>query len=519
MAASNTQATSRKSGEKKATEKRVRKTPNPNQKRGQPTAAARLISSPYIKFGWHKPLSGEVKESVQRVSSMADSMYMLQIERERPIESLSLRNGIFWEQRQLANDSMISTPAVDHIDLFPEDEAVFHETLLKIGKQPLEGTGEEGFLLHYMFSKMRSREFLLLPIELDGNWVTVIARMRGKREINPSLDIGLFVDREVSDLVIVDPVPEGRESRHALVNRRLAAILAEGCIELSTGATERYIVLEDIECGEVNRWKTGLVAYAISREFLRRLKALQWRRDHCLNDNEEFLWAPFEEHYNLDAYRQSLMSACAHQTIEMSAYQVRMALEVPSDDSNYNPKSLSQIDSSLFFERDEKWEVFQSTHTFALITPEKPYMPGSPSWSPVSPRNAPPSPAFSTLSQEEEDEEMEEAEDSFLPQLVSSVGETEEPSTQSAPVAPMGEHELIPGLSLVNSPESFAACPLPPRQPPALLLREDLPSPTADADVCVKREDQATYKRPYCEDSDNEGPPEKRLKTEDLSCA
>ncbi|KAJ2978394.1 hypothetical protein NUW58_g7514 [Xylaria curta] len=297
---------------KKPTEKKgrkVSKTPNPNQKRGQPTAAARLISSPFIKFGWHKPLGGAVKETVQHLSSMADSMYMLQIDRERPIEALSLRNAMFWEHRQLDDELIVSTPAIDHIDLFPEDDASFQETIGKIGKKQYDRM----FLLHYLFDKMRFREFLLLPIELDGVWVTIVTRTGQKSQLL----------REVTDFAIVDPLPNGRESRRSLVHRRLRAILAEGFIELPERVTVRDITIPDIEDGESdNHWKTGLIAYAFAREFLRRLKTLQFRRaqnshrnsEHC----DEFLWAAFEEHYNFDAFRQTLMSACAHQTIESS---------------------------------------------------------------------------------------------------------------------------------------------------------------------------------------------------------
>ncbi|KAI1148728.1 hypothetical protein F4825DRAFT_80851 [Nemania diffusa] len=511
------QAKATKTAGKKSAGKRIRKTPNPNQKRGQPTAAARLISSPYIKFGWHKPLSGEVKESVQRVSSMADSMYMLQIERDRPIESLSLRNGLFWEQRQLVNE-MVSTPAVDHIDLFPHDEAVFQDTLLKIGKRPLvEDVDDDdddddysgGLTLHYMFSKMRRREFLLLPVEIDGNWVTIIARMGRKSDLDSS-NPEAYVDREVTDLTIVDPMPQGREHRRDLVHRRLISILAEGCIELSAGVTMRNLAVGDIPSDFPDcQWKSGLIAYAVSREFLRRLKTLQWRRDHgSPSDTDEFLWAPFEEDYNFAAYRQNLMAACAYQCIEMSGYQVRMALEVPSEDSNYDPKNLRHVRSSPI-ESDEKWEVFQSpTHTVPLIIGEHDH--------PLSdnaearrqemaralpPAGSPPTPSFSPGSPE-----------------------INMDSVYNAPVAPMGEHELsIPGLSLVGSPDSQAAemsALIPPDENPMFVAATptgDLSSPATPSGNAEFMKQETSLKRRSYDDEDedeDEEPSQKRVKTD-----
>ncbi|KAI0111168.1 hypothetical protein GGR51DRAFT_67847 [Nemania sp. FL0031] len=489
---------------KKTGEKRARKNPNPNQKRGQPTAAARLISSPYIKFGWHKPLSGEVKEAVQRVSSMADSMYMLQIERERPIESLSIRNGLFWEQRQLVNDSMVSTPAVDHIDLFPDDDALFQETLRKIGKHFMD---DNTFAMHYLFSKMRTREFLILPVEVHGYWVTVIAQMR--RKTGDFLKTGLVedLDREVTNLAIIDPVLTNREYRRTLITSRLTSILCEGCIELSdTNTASRDIAVLEIngeEDGRVSdpKWKTGLVAYAISREFLRRLKTLQWRRDHGVSSNEEdLLWAPFEEHYNFDAYRQSLMAACAYQTIEMSGYQVRLALEVPSEDSNYQHKSLSHINNSSFFERDEKWEVFQSpTHTFIVRLGVEPRPEARPRLS--SPNYTPMSPPFVPLYAAAYDAETTPREASFHGNPL-----REAHSEQNAPVAPMEQHNLspIPGLSLVNSPESMHA------SLPADVVKQEYDEPT------LKRHlpDDDDYDEDMEVDADEDQPASKKLKIE-----
>ncbi|KAI1750523.1 hypothetical protein F4782DRAFT_247274 [Xylaria castorea] len=537
----------KKTAEKKVTEKTIKKTPNPSLKRGQPTAAARLISSPYVKFGWHKPLGCEIKETVQQLSSTADSMYMLQISRDRPIDSLPLRNGIFWEHRQLQDASIVSTPALDHIDLFAVDDESFQDTIQKIGKQQSDDNG--GFLLHYLFESLRSREFLLLPFQIGGNWVTIITRMRPKTR--PDSDLG--IDREVTDLAIVDPEPNGRESRRELINRRLLSILAEGCIQLSTEATVRDIIVPNLACGQ--SWQSGLVAYALSREFLRRLKVLQFRKSCASGSScENFLWAAFEEQYNFDAYRQNLMSACAHQTIEASAYQVRLALEVPSDDANYQPSLLRPLQNQgVQSSRDEKWDIFQSpTHTLTVdmctdpgkhsyspsgmnsgarnledenhcvvlddcnaatsaqelpscgppeftspsYTSKSVSGPVSPSCSPTSLRpNRPSSSSFSPTSPTSNNSPT-------TPSYSSTSSLSWSPicagtGHQNAPVAPMGPLELSPQTEV---------------QTIICYGRVKAPQPLAE-DQSAK----ASRKRRFSEDGDVEEPPQKRLKTEDES--
>ncbi|KAI0908049.1 hypothetical protein F4823DRAFT_518232 [Ustulina deusta] len=459
----------KKGKEKKATDK-IRKNPNRIKKRGQPTSAARLISSPYIKFGWHKPLLSQVKEVVQGVSSIADSMYMLQIERERPIESLSLRNGLFWEHRQLVRQSVLSTPAVDHLDLFPDDDELFQDTLQKIGKKVREN--EKAFGLHYLFGSIRSREFLLLPVEIDGNWITIIARIQRKAELDLDQALDDYADMEITDFAFVDPLPEGRESRQTLVHARFFKILEEGCIEPAANLTDRKLAVPDIDLEESSdhRWQTGLIAYAISREFIRRLKMLQYRQDlgdcSSSSDDCDFLWAPFEEHYNFDAYRQSLMAACAHQCIEGSAYKARLALEVPSDDSNYHRELLGRgAGETDYLAVDEKFEVFQSeTHTHAVeiqtraidiqtslmspssksLTPEAQGFLSNPELQPEAERRE----IIEINSDSDSDSEMETSPDEDQLPIASANAQ------DNVPVAPMGEHELsprIPGLRLLNS--------------------------------------------------------------------
>ncbi|KAI3317370.1 hypothetical protein HD806DRAFT_515297 [Xylariaceae sp. AK1471] len=185
-------------------------------------------------------------------------------------------------------------------------------------------------------------------------------------------------------------------------------------MQLSPEANIRIIGLAPAQ----HAWQTGLIAYAVSREFLRRLKALLWRRDRYRseNDDEELLWADFEEDYNFDAYRQCLMSSCAHQCIEKSDYTIRLALEVPSEDSNYQPDLLRR-QKAVEELPDEKWEIFEEeTHTYVVdimpdlrakptsppascivktLSPLSPERPTSPQFSPVSPSYSPVSPNYS----------------------------------------------------------------------------------------------------------------------------
>ncbi|KAI0449863.1 hypothetical protein F5B21DRAFT_493082 [Xylaria acuta] len=564
----------KKTAEKKVTEKKVRKTPNPSQKRGQPTAAARLISSPYIKFGWHKPLGGDIKETVQQISSMADSMYMLQISRDRPIDSLSLRNGLFWEHRQLEDESIVSTPALDHIDLFPVDDESFQDTIRKIGKQPSDNNG--GFLLHYLFEKIRSREFLLLPIEICGEWVTIITRMRREPQLS-----NLQIEREVTDLAIVDPQPSGREFRRELITRRLPSILAEGFIQLSTEATVRDLIVPDLTSESSSHWQSGLVAYTISHEFLRRLKTLQFRRTRAGNSSDEdFLWAAFEEQYNFDAYRQNLISACAHQTIEKSAYRVRLALEVPSDDSNYQPSHLRQVGKEGQSDCDEKWEIFQSpTHTTTVdigtgpdnysrspsssgardledetyrvageprspglqlspslsptsLRPDGPsspkFSPTSPSYSPTSPAHNPTSPAryYSPTCEEwmeKEDNEAQITEGRETVEEAQSNPTETETNIDTALKETICDEGQLPGAS--TSHQSAPIAPMGPNelspQIPGLTFigspePSNSPEPLAE-DQSALEPQEVSNKRPFSEDGDDEERPEKRLKIEDES--
>ncbi|KAI0808768.1 hypothetical protein GGR55DRAFT_184290 [Xylaria sp. FL0064] len=451
-----------KTSPKNKVEKKVspkRKVPNPSQKRGQPAAAARLVSSPWIKFGWHKPLSGFVKESIQEIGSVADSMYMLEVERTRPIESLSMRNALFWEHRQLEKPLNVSTPSVDHLDLFPADDEVFRETLEKIAKQL--GRSDKTFKLHYLFSSIRFREYLILPVEINGVWITIVTRTQFKRGPNIYQSLDNYTDMEVTDMLVVDPLPEGRELRRDLINKRFPEILRQGCIALSENITYHELNAPDIDVSALDHlWQTGVVSFAISRELIRRLKVLQYREEHGKSgsDDQAYFWGPFEEHYNMDGYRQSLMAACAHQAIEGSGFLTRLALEVPSEDSNYDRDLLARPGKTDYLADDEKWDVLQSeTHTYAIGVPSSLLEPQSPHFM-MSPSSAPRSPVFSSTSPPRQacaetiPKEMEHE-----TQVVSygdQLSDADVSTQAGVPVAPMGGPQFpsdIPGLDLTSA--------------------------------------------------------------------
>ncbi|KAI0391893.1 hypothetical protein F5Y17DRAFT_385097 [Xylariaceae sp. FL0594] len=362
---------------KGVTEKVIAKKAAP-VRRGQPTAAARLVSSSYVKFGWHKPLSGETKETVQSIGSLADAMYMMQIDRDRPVDSLSLRNAIFWEHRQLARPSIISTPALDHLDLFPTDEAAFHENYAKMRAQLQESKddedGEDGnttWSLHYVFETIRQREFLLLPVEIDGSWLTIVCRLRDRK---PKPDDEFHADREVADWLMFDPQADWEPRMHTAASR-LIAFLRAGCIDMNEKTRIRQGNFGAPD--QVEKQHSGLVAYAFAREFLRRMKVLTFLRDRkgrvSPTEMSRVVWGEFQEDYDLDAYRQSLMAACAHQCIEKSGYRVRMALEVPSSESNYDPALLERPESDEPERNvpDERWDSFQEpSHTLTITVPK-----------------------------------------------------------------------------------------------------------------------------------------------------
>ncbi|KAI1212022.1 uncharacterized protein F4807DRAFT_458226 [Annulohypoxylon truncatum] len=296
----------------------------------QPTCAARVIRNSFIKFGWGQTLTKEINDLVTKFKTDASAMYQLQVSRDRPISSSSLSSAVFWEHRHLADQRAVSTPAIDdelEIDLFSKDGT------FEAGLDKIRSTSDStSVCLHPMFGPMRDRPYTLWPIRIEGIWVTLILEIKmGAMDASYS---NKYMDRRVTKFAVIDPFLEGKDSRRELLKERLPHILAQGCIQLPHDA----IMMEGFLKHDIQEsWATGLVAYAVCREFLRRLRVLLYRKGATPTD---FLWSEFEEDYDFDVYRESLMAACAHQVIEKSGYNVRMALEVPSKRSENNPAAL-----------------------------------------------------------------------------------------------------------------------------------------------------------------------------------
>ncbi|RYP48288.1 hypothetical protein DL768_005798 [Monosporascus sp. mg162] len=162
-------------------------------------------------------------------------------------------------------------------------------------------------------------------------------------EVQPGTPTNCYFDRRVTNLAIVDPVREGHEERFALIFKRLKFLLRQGCVFLSENSLTPTLVCDPVDY----EWETGYVSYAVSREFIRRLKVLTHRRgqtdvpDERHSDAEGYLlWSPFEESHRINSYRESLMSACSNYVIELSGYRIRSALEVPSSAANHNAAGL-----------------------------------------------------------------------------------------------------------------------------------------------------------------------------------
>ncbi|KAI1137558.1 hypothetical protein F5Y05DRAFT_387596 [Hypoxylon sp. FL0543] len=278
---------------------------------------------------------------VLRARKDAEAMYQLQLRKDRPISVASLRSAIFWEHRHLAMPTIVSTPALDEeleFELFSDTSDGWKSGLDKLLK--IYHTGFGVYQMHNMFGPIRRCEFTLWNIRIDEAWVTLFFRLESKPMETRD---GEHFDREVSQLAIVDPWPKDRQVRRQLIETRLPSILGQGCIDLKSSVIETF-PMEDIK----DAWSTGHLAYAVSREIFRRLRVLIHRRGY-LNDHEnadadtDFLWDGFEEHYDIGGYRQSLMAACAHQTIEKSSYHVRLSLEVPSEKSKHEPLDLHDV--------------------------------------------------------------------------------------------------------------------------------------------------------------------------------
>ncbi|KAI1635241.1 hypothetical protein F4809DRAFT_664447 [Biscogniauxia mediterranea] len=322
-------------------------------KRGaQPTSGARAMTSEWVDYGWSVQLSRETTRRVERVQGEANSAYVLQIRRDRPVDAFSVRNALFWEHRRLPDPRLVSTPATDVFCFFageePEDDDAYRASMQDVRRRYHRGGAPGQVRVHPLFGPMRDREFTVWPVEFDGGaWCTLVLRVRPRESGSGgggSSGDG-FADREVVDMAVVDPLAQGRDARRRILQRRLPTILAQGCIALRTGAVR----VHDARAPDVaGAWETGYVAYAVARELLRRLKVLTWRRreggrnKNKDDDGVDLVFGPWEEYYDVDAYRQHMLAGCAHQTVERSDYRVRLCMEVPSDGSMYDPEALSR---------------------------------------------------------------------------------------------------------------------------------------------------------------------------------
>ncbi|KAI2619777.1 hypothetical protein GGS26DRAFT_595181 [Hypomontagnella submonticulosa] len=334
----------------------------------QPTCAARVIQNSHLKYGWGATLSPETNAVVRRVKNEAGACYQMQISRDRPISSASLHAALFWEHRHLIDQLIVSTPSIeDDVELFSHEKKHFKEALARICRIPGDSRHVQ---IHPLFGPMRDRSFTLWPIRVDGNWVTIILQVEQRRAA-AAQRFQAVLDREVTKCAIVDPWPKGRRQRRAIIEKRLPKILAEGCINLPASAICDGLATADIG----DEWATGHVAYAVCREFLRRLRVLLYRRNIQVPDpNTDFLWTAFEEDFEMDVYRQSIMTACAHQTIEKSGYLVRLALEVPSEKSGHNPDAISHIRAKSITPAPEEIadELYTKTGSSEHLTIEVP---------------------------------------------------------------------------------------------------------------------------------------------------
>ncbi|KAI1455487.1 hypothetical protein F4805DRAFT_269009 [Annulohypoxylon moriforme] len=300
---------------------------------GQPTCAARIIRNNFLKYGWGATLTKETNDRVNDVKEDAGAMYQMQISRDRPVSATSLRAAVSWEHRHLAEQRLVSTPAIDEdleYHLFSTEDGSLENGLEKIKK--LISAGSKDIQMHPIFRSMRDRPYTLWPVRMDGAWVTLIFKSEEYRSNMHLKDYHLHRDRQVKKFTIIDPLREGRDARRKILQERLPKILAQGCIDLPED-----VLMESFVKSEVPEWATGLVSYAVCREFIRRLRVHIYRKEA---EPSDFLWEEFEEDLDLDSYRQSLMAACAHQAIEKSGFTVRLALEVPSEKSGHNPDAL-----------------------------------------------------------------------------------------------------------------------------------------------------------------------------------
>ena len=325
----------------------------------EPVAASRVIKNQLYGTGWSGKLSVEEKRMATGLLDDAAAMYELQIACDRELSPPSLYNAILWEYHQLSKPGMVSIPTlsweqhenfndqkiltgiIHSVPFFSTDKEAWKDAFNEIVKKDYGSTTLE---IHELFSYIRDSEFTIWPVLVDGFWVTIIMRVEpmDTPEFERVGTTGFYYDKNVSTFAIVDPEYEDSESRRDLVFRRLRRLLQHGAIRLPGDS-----VISTLRCDVVSsNWETGYMSYAISREFIRRLKVLVHRRERGESgepdspSERELLWSPFEEAPCIGGYRESLIGACSNYVIEASGYRIRSALEVPSAAAGHEPERL-----------------------------------------------------------------------------------------------------------------------------------------------------------------------------------
>ena len=350
-----------------------------------PVAASRVIKNSLYGTGWSGKLSVEEKQMATGFLDDAAAMCSLQINRDRDVSPPSLHNAIFWEHHQLSDQTIVSTPALTweqhqvfndqkivtgiiySVPFFSTDKETWKDAVQQVSKQ---GEGRSTTVeIHDLFRNIRDREFTIWPVLVDGFWVTIIMRVEPMEtpEFQPGNSTNYYYDRKVSTLAVLDPVYEGREDRHTLVCRRLRHLLSHGAIQFTADS-----IISTLTCDQVAwQWETGYMSYAVSREFLRRLKVLIHRREREASgepgsaSERALLWAPIEESPRIDGYRESLVGACSNYVIESSGYRIRSALEVPSSAAGHSPEKLRPDNDDAPI-ADEKIDIGDQTRRFKL---------------------------------------------------------------------------------------------------------------------------------------------------------
>lgn len=352
-----------------------------------PVCASRVIKNPLYGTGWSGKLSPEEKNLATSLLDDAAAMYSLQIQRDREVEPLSLHNAIFWEHHQLSDQRIVSTPAliweqqqqlndlrittgvIHDVPFFSTNKSAWKESLQQVLKQP--SSSSASVEIHHVFSNIRDREFTVWPVLVEGFWITIIMRVveMDIPVVQHGVSSNYYFDRKVNKLAIVDPVYEDREARWELIFGRLKNLLRQGCIYLSGDALVQTLTVDQVE----EEWESGYMSYAISREFLRRLKILIHRRQRQefgepdSNPEKQLLWTAFEETPSIDGYREAMMSACSNYVIEASGYRIRSALEVPSVAAGHVAKGLRPHNAGISSEvLDEKINIGDQTRRFSL---------------------------------------------------------------------------------------------------------------------------------------------------------